>query len=696
MEVESTSPDTGQHGGDVPMARHRDAHALSGTMVRAFYGYFPKMKTLTSSLRYRAPLRFGASVLVIISALPGLAHSQVEATLPDVVVSATRFDASLSSLPFGVNVITKGDIERTGVSTVNEAVIKLLGVPGRVDYFGGGDYGLDLRGFGSTASSNQVVIVDGIKVNEADLSGTRLAGISINSVERIEVLRGSGSVLYGEGATGGVIVITTKAARNAMSTNQADLYAAVGSDGLNEVRATATLAGGGFLLDVSGNKRTADNHRDNFKSVVEGDVMHAQWSNDWLRLGASHANDVLDTGLPGALSAVQYQLNPNQATSLKDKASIKNSRQTLFASAELGEWQLGLDAGQRSKDLDSLTSGYVYQYAVDANTLALRGKNEGRIGNLRNALTLGRDQADWIRTVPGAFGSISQQKTNALYLQDDVTLMGGTRLSAGYRTENIKQTDSATSISRDSEQTAWELGVKQALSNTLSLYGRIGNSFRLANIDELGFTKSGTVLQPQSSRDLELGSRWHYPNGRVELRYYRNNMNNELGYDPTVVNINSWTGLGANVNFDPTLRQGLELETQHSLSKTWGVQLNLGVRESKFVQGSHTGMTVPLVAGTTLTLRADWRPAPSHSVNAGVLWVSSQPVDFSNLCSVPGYATVDARYAYEVRNLVFSVGATNLTDAKYYTQAFTCTAGVTNGIYPEAGRALTAAVRVKF
>ena len=89
----------------------------------------------------------------------------------------------------------------------------MLGVPGRLDLYGGGDYALDLRGFGITADSNQVVVVDGIRINEADLGGTRLAGISIDSVERIEVIRGSGAVLYGEGATGGVIVITTKAGR---------------------------------------------------------------------------------------------------------------------------------------------------------------------------------------------------------------------------------------------------------------------------------------------------------------------------------------------------------------------------------------------------------------------------------------------------------------------------------------------------
>ena len=658
------------------------------------------MKTFCFDVCSLAPVRLAASAVAVLAALPGAsawAQSQPVTTLGEVVVTATRFDSDAATLPFGVSVITKDDIARAGVSTVNEALIKLLGVPGRADYYGGGDYDLDLRGFGTTSSSNQVVIVDGLRMNEADLDGTRLAGIAINTVERIEVLRGSGSVLYGEGATGGVIVITTKAGRGAVRKNSADLYAAVGSYGLNDVRANATLTAGGFSLDVAGNKRQTDNYRDNFKSTAEGHSVQAQWRNDWLRVGASQANDSLDSGLPGALSAAQYQANPSQTTHPNDQGHIDNVRQTLFASAEVGAWQLALDVGQRSKDLDSLYSGVPYQYKVDANTLALRAQHEGKVGSIRNVLTLGHDQAEWNRTVPGAFGATSLQKTSALYVQDEMTLSAGTRLSAGYRTENIKQTDTYTA-GTDSDHSAWELGLTQPLSDTWSVYGRLGNSFRLANIDELGFTVPGAVLQAQTSRDLELGNRWKYAGGRVELRYYRSTVTHELGYDPTVANPQAWdpANLGANVNFDPVLRQGLELETQHDLTKTLGVQVNLGVREAKFTQGVHDGKNVPLVAGTTLSVRADWRPAPAHSVNAGVVWVSSQKVDFNNVCSVPGYATVDARYAYHWRNVEMSLGLSNLLDAKYYTQAFTCSAVVTNGIYPEARRAVAAALRVNF
>ena len=655
------------------------------------------MKTCISSMRGRAPVRLCASALAVFAAFPALAQGPA-ATLQEVVVNATRFETEASSLPFGVSVITKEDIARAGVSTVNEAVIKLLGIPGRIDYYGGGNYSLDLRGFGETAGSNQVVIVDGIRMNEADQGGTRLAGIAINTVERIEVLRGSGSVLYGEGATGGVIVITTKAGRGVARTNSADLYAATGSYGLNELRANATLASGGFSLDVAGNKRQADNHRDNFESDAEGNSVKLQWSNDWLRAGASHANDKLDSGLPGSLTTSQYQANPSQTNNPNDRGSIKNTLQTLFATAELGAWQVAVDAGQRNKKVDSLYDGYPFKYEVDADTLALRAKHEAKFGRVRNALTLGHDKADWKRTFPVSMGgAVSQQESSGFYVQDVVTYASGTSLSAGYRSENIKQTDTYTA-NTDRDQESWEIGITQPLSVGWSVFGRLGSSFRLANIDELGFTTPDTLLQPQTSRDLELGSRWKYVRGGVELRYYRSRLTNEIGFDPTVVNAYSWSGFGANVNFDPTLRQGLELETQHDLTKTLGLKLNLGVREARFTQGAHDGQNVPLVAGTTLSLQADWRPAPAHTINAGVLWVSSQNPggDFANKFSMPSYTTLDVRYAYQLRNLEFSLGVSNLMDKKYYSQAFVDSAGTDVGIYPEAGRAVTAALRVNF
>ena len=143
------------------------------------------------------------------SAFP--AFSQTQTQLQEVLVTATRFEEPAQSAPYAVSVITGEDIRASGATSVSEAIGRILGVPGRLDTSGGGNYTMDLRGFGTTADRNQVVVVDGRRLKDDDLSATNLWVIPIESVVRIEVLRGSGTVQYGEGATGGVIqMVTTK------------------------------------------------------------------------------------------------------------------------------------------------------------------------------------------------------------------------------------------------------------------------------------------------------------------------------------------------------------------------------------------------------------------------------------------------------------------------------------------------------
>ena len=126
------------------------------------------------------------------------------------------------------------------------------------------------------------------------------------------------------------------------------------------------------------------------------------------------------------------------------------------------------------------------------------------------------------------------------------------------------------------------------------------------------------------------------------------------------------------------------------------LRVNAALRQAKFTEGIYAGNDVALVPARTIALRADWRPFAGHSVNGGVNWVSSQSPDFANACKIPAYATVDLRYAVQFRNAEFALAAGNLFDRRYYTQAFGCNAGVTTSIYPEAGRVMTASVRIKF
>lgn len=649
---------------------------------------------LIATLRAR-PVALALALAVCLTAFS--AHSQSE--LKEVKVMATRFAEPASTLAFGVSVITAEDIQASGATSVNEAVIKLLGVPGRLDTSGGNNYALDLRGFGATADSNQVVIVDGLRLNEADLSGTGLASIPIESVYRIEVLRGSGAVLYGEGATGGVIVVTTKAGIGVQRVNSAQLYGGAGSNGLQDLRATAVVASGGFSVDVSADDRRSDGHRENFASTSRGLAASAQWSNDWLRVGARAGRASLESGLPGALTAAQYAQNPYQANSTTEFGNTRKQNSGLFLEANLGQWQLAADANRRDKKYDSLSFGSPYAYSVDAANYSLRARHEGKLGALGNIFTVGYDRSNWERTITqSAFtpiGTLATARSSAFYVKDEATLPGaGTRLSVGVRTEKLDKAEGLSASDLGGTQRAFELGISQPVTTAATLYARMGKSFRIANVDELSFTTPGVPLKAQTSRDGEIGLRYKLPKYQFDVRAYRSKLRNEIGFDPTATG--PFGPFGANVNFDSTQRQGLELEAKYALNASTDLRANAAWRQARFTGGIYDGKDVALVPGKTLALRADWRPAAGHSLNAGVNWVSSQSPDFSNACTIPAYTTVDVRYALQYRNAEFALGAANLFDRKYYNQAFGCNGGTTTSIYPEAGRIVTASVRVKF
>ena len=618
-------------------------------------------------------------------------------SLPETKVTAPRFLETASTLAFGVSVINATEIKNAGITTVNEAIAKLLGVPARLDFFGSGNSTLDLRGFGPTANSNQVVILDGVRLSEADLSNPWLSGISIESVDRIEVLRGNAAVLYGEGATGGAIVITTRSGNRVVRPNSAQLTAAAGSNGQRDASASATVSGSGFSLDVTANQRKTNNHRDNFKSTTDGLTATAQWQNDWLRLGLRHGRDSLQSGLPGALTAAQYSANPKQTLNPSDSGNVKNERTGAFAQANVGDWQIALDVAKRVKRYSSTQSGFTFDFDIDASTTGLRARHENTEDTFANTTVFGYDHSAWQRQIPGMFGSVSKATSSAFYVKNDVTVLdAGTRLSFGVRQEALRKDLSSPATELQSRQRAWDLGVVQPLPANTAVFARVGSSFRLANADEFSFTLPGTSLSPQTSQDKEIGLRFEDAATKAELRLYRSDITKEIGFDPAIANSNSFNGIGANVNFDPIRRQGIEVEVKHSLNPNIDVRANAALRSATFRSGVYAGKDVPLTPRQSLALRGDWRFAQQQQISAGLQWTGAQRPDFANACTMPAYAVLDGRYAYRFANAELAVGASNLTNRKYFSQAFQCIAGVTNGIYPDAGRAVTVTLRLDF
>jgi len=129
-----------------------------------------------------------------------------------IVITATRFPDSKRDLPVGVTVITADDIRKSASSNLGD-ILAQFGLLQIRDLAGTQNPQLDLRGFGVTGDQNTLVLLDGLRLSEADLESAQLSAIPLESIERIEIVRGSGAVLYGAGATGGTINIITRRSR---------------------------------------------------------------------------------------------------------------------------------------------------------------------------------------------------------------------------------------------------------------------------------------------------------------------------------------------------------------------------------------------------------------------------------------------------------------------------------------------------
>lgn len=166
--------------------------------------------------------------------IPYTAHAETT-SLDEVVVTATRMPQSLNKTLADTSVLNEADIRRSGAPDVATLLRSVVGI--EVTQLGG--LGTQSSTFMRGTNSNQVlVLLDGVRINSATTGATALDQIMLDSIERIEVVRGNVSSLYGSEAIGGVIQLFTKQGRGAPALNAS---VGVGSHGTQ--RASAGYAG---------------------------------------------------------------------------------------------------------------------------------------------------------------------------------------------------------------------------------------------------------------------------------------------------------------------------------------------------------------------------------------------------------------------------------------------------------------------
>jgi iron complex outermembrane receptor protein len=613
-------------------------------------------------------------VLFLLTPIP-LFSEENEVTLEEVVVTATRDIQEIRKIPANVTVITRKEIERSHVQTIVDLLRNEVGVMVR-DLLGTGkNVSVDIRGYGETSPLNTLVLVDGRRVNEIDLSGVDWAQIPLDQVERIEILRGPGSVLYGDNAVGGVINIITKKPEKPFS---AGAEGVIGSYHYNKESGSISGKWGPFSAILDAGYTGTEGYRDNGflrAKDVGGKVLYDLNENISLNFSGGFHQD--DTGLPGGLTAAEIDQLGRQATVRPgDKAETEDWYSSLGGKAKFGNLgRLEVDLSYRHREVEDFFRSFSFEDRRNSNTWRVTPRYvlEAPLGTFQNKLTAGFDFYDSESTVfsESAFGSnrLEVQKiSKGGYLLDEFSILSTLILSLGYRMEWVtfdlfQDVPRARDDTRDRDS-AWNVGLDYLFGKRSSAFLSVKRSFRFPVSDELiqffPVFQVNPAITPQRGYHYEAGIR-HFFTDQIEgsLTLFWIETKNEIFFNPDTF---------TNENYPKTRRQGIEAGAKIRPLPWLLVWANYGYMRPTLRGGPFSGNDIPAVPRHKGSIggEIDIGKGFLFTTNANIAGSSRLISDFANqFGQLGGYWTVDVRLSYTWKGLKAFAGINNLLDRKY-------------------------------
>lgn len=619
-----------------------------------------------------------------------------------IVVTATRFQSTPQERPIAAQVITADEIRDSSATTVAEVLSKLGGVNTRINFTGVPDMPIDLRGFGMTGDQNTLVLVNGLRISENESATARLSAVPLDSIERIEILRGAGAVLYGGGATGGTINVITHSPVGGPLAGSAS--ATAGSYGFRDLRGGMQVGGDQWGLRLNAQHYENDNYRNNNRAeqeAVSGELRFGG-REDFIAFGFNA--DDQKSRLPGARTEAQLSSDPRGTSTPNDYLNSRSEHYTLRGEKRFGDVTLALDIGQRDRKMRSVMwGGAPTDTDVDTTTVSPRLLWKSRLAGVDNRLTIGMDWSDWsYSTNMFSTDERGEQENRAVYFRDEMVFPTGTRLSIGARRESVKQgqeefTNPLPKRIEKQHLSAHELAVQQEFSGGFSAHGRIGRSFRVANIDEnrCWFAPCPALLKPQRSSDREIGMQWRGKGADFHAGLFDMSIEDEIHYNALT---------STNMNLSPTRHRGLELDGKIFIGDSFDLAARYTRTQARFRDGVYggvdiTGNDVPLVPKDRIGLNFGWHVAAATRLGFNVVYVGSQRYDndqANRFRSMPSYTVADAKVSHEMGAWRLAAGINNLFDEKYYSY------GIVNGTYtsfnayPEGRRNVYVSAEYKF
>jgi vitamin B12 transporter len=480
--------------------------------------------------------RFAPSLSVLSLAVAASLQAQTIELNP-VVVSASRIQQKISDVIPSANVITREEIERSQAPTLVDLI---QGQPGIEIARNGGPGTLSSIFMRGQASANVAVFIDGIPVQRDSFGGLKLVDIPPSQIERVEILRGNMSALYGESAVGGAIHIFTLAGAGKSGPSAS---VAFGSRNTSNLTAGYNLNGDDFKLGISVQKFKTDgfsamNPRQS--SLVNPDKDAFERESFFIN-GEKRVSKDLAIGFQANQidSKVNYDSNVNEGLVynadftrvLRDeytneasdthRSKQKSSDLTAYTRFKPStEWTSRLAMTQSRFDGNEFRNGAA-NGAYDGDQLGVQWGNTYKIGN-GNA-NFGVDVTN------------AEFKTPTKYERDSLGYYVGysgrfDRLDyqANLRRDEIKSKEGNTA--KENSANTWLLGAGYQLTHALKLTSLVSTSFRAPAVGELFGAWGNPTLQPQEHKGGEFGLQHQSAIGRLRAVYFNTETKNDFAY----------------------------------------------------------------------------------------------------------------------------------------------------------------------
>ena len=655
-------------------------------------------------------LRWVAGLPVLVGGMYGAAIAQpaTDVRLPEITVQSTLGGTSLEQTPASVTVID-ADQMRDRQLQVNLSE-SLSGVPGlqinnRQNY--AQDLQLSVRGYGarSTFGLRGVrLYVDGIPATMPDGQGA-LSHIDISSLERVEVLRGPYSALYGNSA-GGVISMYTETPTGRPTIEGG--YA-VGSNGQKRLSAKATgQTAQGLSYVLSASRYLTDGYRDH--SAADRNVVNAKLSTaigDDSRLTIVANSMESSAQDPQGLTWDQWQANPRRAAFRADNgesvAEKFNTRKTLKQSQIGATYERRLNAehsvslaayaGHRSMEqYQSIPIGTQSAARQPGGVIdmsrdyaGLDARWTGRFSNAPVPVTVTAGLAidsvkedrqgyqNFIGTQVGVKGALRRDEDNTItsidpYVQATWQLAPTWSLGTGLRYSHVKfesedryiragnpgnpgNPDDSGNVTHSKALPV--VSLSHQLTPEKTIYASAGRGFETPTFAELSY-RPGPInpgglnldLQPSASTQYEVGFRQRLTGaikGNWSAAVFHSRTSNEI------VNAGTDFGRATFINAGKTRRRGVELEADLRLTSQWKVQAAYTYLDATFRQQSGdaaAGNMLPGLSKQRVSLGLDYRITPDWRAGVSADHVGKVYVNDANNAAAPSYTVAAASVGY--------------------------------------------------